>query len=126
MPGTPLIAFSIGDATVCSMVCADAPGYTACTVTTGGAISGYCAIGSERIAARPASTRNSEITAAKIGRSMKKRDSIGRFPGRYGLFGGADCVALAGAPGSAAFASGCAPGAFVPVSIAFEGVEAPL
>jgi multidrug efflux pump subunit AcrB len=47
------------------------------TVTTGGAISGYCAMGSERIAARPASTRNSEMTAAKIGRSMKKRESIG-------------------------------------------------
>src|ERR1043165_2704483 len=97
MPGTPLIAFSSGDATVCSIVCADAPGYTACTVTTGGAISGYCAIGSERIAARPASTRNSEITTAKIGRSMKKRDSIGSVPGRYDLFGGAASVALAGA-----------------------------
>src|SRR4051812_10060648 len=76
MPGTPLIAFSSGDATVCSSVVADAPGYTACTVTTGGAISGYCATGSERIAARPASTRNSEITAAKIGRSMKKRENM--------------------------------------------------
>ena len=41
MPGTPLIAFSMGEATVCSSVVADAPGYTASTVTTGGAISGY-------------------------------------------------------------------------------------
>src|SRR5258708_30898968 len=76
MFGTPLIAFSIGAATVCSSVSADAPGYTAVTLTTGGAISGYCAIGSVRIAARPASTRNSDITAAKIGRSMKKRENM--------------------------------------------------
>ena len=44
------------------------------TVTTGGAISGYCAIGSTRIAARPAITMKIESTAAKIGRSMKKRE----------------------------------------------------
>src|ERR1043165_7887974 len=77
MFGTPLIAFSMGDATVCSSVWADAPGYTACTVTTGGAISGYCAIGKERIAARPASTMKVEMTAANSGRSMKKRENIG-------------------------------------------------
>src|SRR5437773_12362716 len=76
MCGTPLIAFSSGDATVCSSTSADAPGYTAVIVTTGGAISGYCAIGRLRIADRPASTRNTEITAAKIGRSMKKREYI--------------------------------------------------
>src|SRR5258706_1229609 len=76
MCGTPLIAFSIGDATVCSTTSAEAPGYTALTVTTGGAISGYCAIGRWRIAERPASTRNTEITAAKIGRSIKKRENI--------------------------------------------------
>jgi hypothetical protein len=35
---------------------------------------GYCAIGSTRIDARPASTRKIEMTAAKIGRSMKKRE----------------------------------------------------
>src|SRR6478752_7377443 len=87
MPGTPLIAFSIGDATVCSSVCADAPGYTACTVTTGGALSGYCATGRARIAARPASTMKVAMTTAKIGRSMKKRDSMGVFPGDYGLGG---------------------------------------
>src|SRR5688572_12934908 len=44
------------------------------TVTTGGAISGYCAIGSTRIAASPAITMKIDSTAAKIGRSMKKRD----------------------------------------------------
>src|SRR3982751_4821608 len=76
MPGTPLIAFSIGEATVCSTVVADAPGYTACTVTTGGAISGYCATGSARMEASPAMMKNVAITAAKIGRSMKKRENI--------------------------------------------------
>jgi hypothetical protein len=47
-------------------------------VTTGGAISGYCAMGRVRMAARPASTRNSEITAAKIGRSMKNLLNMGQ------------------------------------------------
>src|SRR5438876_873169 len=79
MFGTPLIAFSIGEATVCSSTSADAPGYTALTVTTGGAISGYWAIGRLRIADKPASTRNTEITAAKIGRSIKKRENMSGF-----------------------------------------------
>src|SRR5258705_13545501 len=76
MCDTPLIEFPSGDATVSSTTLADAPGYTALTVTTGGAISGYCEIGRLRIAERPASTRNTEITAAKIGRSIKKRENI--------------------------------------------------
>ncbi len=80
MSSTPLIWFSIGAATVCSITSADAPGYTARTVTTGGAISGYCAIGSERIEARPAITMKTESTAANIGRSMKKRDSTSSNP----------------------------------------------
>src|SRR5688572_7520749 len=74
MLSTPLIWFSRGAATVCSSVAAEAPGYTARTVTTGGAISGYCAIGSTRIAASPAMTMKIESTAAKIGRSIKKRE----------------------------------------------------
>ena len=48
----------------------------AVTVTTGGAISGYCAIGSTRIDARPARMMKIDRTAAKIGRSMKKRENI--------------------------------------------------
>jgi hypothetical protein len=48
----------------------------AVTVTTGGEISGYCAIGSTRIAARPARMMKIDRTAAKIGRSMKKRENI--------------------------------------------------
>src|SRR5213592_100403 len=92
MCSTPLIAFSSGAATVCSITSALAPGYTATTLTTGGAISGYCAIGSERIADRPAMTKKIDSTAAKIGRSMKKRENMGRAPrgllGRRGGLGG--------------------------------------
>src|SRR5213596_2777922 len=80
MCGTPLIAFSSGEATVSSSTVADAPGYVAVTVTTGGAISGYWAIGRLRIADSPASTRNTEITAAKIGRSIKKRENMSGYP----------------------------------------------
>ena len=50
----------------------------AVTVTTGGAISGYCAIGRFRIAARPAMTIKTERTAAKIGRSMKNLENMAR------------------------------------------------
>src|SRR4249920_1242974 len=48
----------------------------AVTLTTGGAISGYCAIGNERVADRPAITMKMASTAAKIGRSMKKRENM--------------------------------------------------
>src|SRR3982750_2224261 len=104
MPGTPLIAFSIGEATVSSTVCAEAPGYTACTVTTGGAISGYWAIGSERMAARPAMMKNVAMTTAKIGRSMKKRENMMGGPCRQ-LFGaGALALASLGLAGMAPLA----------------------
>src|SRR6187455_1794156 len=43
-------------------------------VTVGGEISGYCAIGSTLAAIKPASTNRIEMTAAKIGRSMKNFD----------------------------------------------------
>src|SRR6266852_7458494 len=49
-------------------------------VTTGGAISGYWAIGRLRIAARPAITMKIESTAAKMGRSMKKRENMMELP----------------------------------------------
>src|SRR5438046_7179855 len=74
-----VIWFSSGAATVCSSVSAEAPGYTAVTVTTGGAISGYCAIGRVRIAASPASTMKTDTTVAKIGLSMKKRENMARL-----------------------------------------------
>ncbi len=63
MPSTPLI-------------CWLAPGYTAETMTCGGTISGYCAMGSVRMAMNPASMITMEITHAKMGRCMKKRDII--------------------------------------------------
>ena len=43
-------------------------------VTVGGAISGYCAMGSTFNATRPARTRMIAITDAKIGRRMKNFD----------------------------------------------------
>ena len=49
-----------------------AAGQIAALVTTGGEISGYCAIGSTRIADSPARMMKIERTAAKIGRSTKK------------------------------------------------------
>src|SRR5438552_12921090 len=97
MYGRPLLAFSVREARLSPSVSAEAPGYTACTVTTGGAISGYCAIGSERIDARPASTMKVEMTAAKSGRSMKKRENM-VFPCAY--FDAAPEGALAGLPGA--------------------------
>src|SRR5258708_17555144 len=85
MRSTPLMAFSSGAATVCSITAAEAPGKLAVTVTTGGAISGYCAIGRLRIAASPAITMKSDSTAAKMGRSMKRRENIvGPLFLRYG------------------------------------------
>src|SRR5512145_1579865 len=64
-------------------------------MTTGGAISGYCAMGKVRIAARPAITIKIDSTAAKIGLSMKKREIIGR-----GYFAGAGWAAALASCGS--------------------------
>src|SRR5688572_12473905 len=44
--------------------------------TLGGAMSGYCSIGRNRIEPAPASMITIEITHAKIGRSTKMRDSM--------------------------------------------------
>ncbi len=65
---------SIGAATVFASVSAFAPGYVAVIVTVGGAMSGYCAIGSVFNATSPASIRMIAITLAKIGRRMKNFD----------------------------------------------------
>ena len=63
-------------------------------VTVGGEISGYCAIGSTFAAINPASTKRIDITAEKIGRSMKNFDmAMLYFAGAAGLAG----AALAGA-----------------------------
>src|SRR5260221_3738619 len=66
--------------TVFSTVFADAPGYVALIWIDGGAMVGYCATGSWKIDAMPASIRMIAITHAKIGRSIKnlamKRGSL--------------------------------------------------
>ena len=45
------------------------------TCTAGGVICGYCAIGRDRRAIHPVKVTRIDSTAAKIGRSMKKRKS---------------------------------------------------
>src|SRR5579863_6894364 len=49
------------------------------TCTVGGAIGGYCAIGSVESATAPASVTRIEMTAAKTGRSMKNREIKGGY-----------------------------------------------
>src|SRR6202011_2499729 len=72
MLSTPLISCSIGEAMVSARTSAEAPGYVAVTWTVGGTISGYSVIGSARYEIAPIRLRMTEITPAKIGRSMKK------------------------------------------------------
>ncbi len=72
MFSTPLICSSIGATTVEATTSALAPGYWPVTLMIGGAISGYCAIGSRAKATAPRITKTIETTEAKIGRSMKK------------------------------------------------------
>src|ERR1700728_2868706 len=72
MFSTPLICCSIGVTTVEATTSALAPGYWPVTLIKGGAISGYCAIGRRTNDTAPRITKMIEITAAKIGRSMKK------------------------------------------------------
>ena len=76
MPSTPLIASSIGVATVSAMTFGLAPGYCARTTTEGGTTSGYSEIGMTRSASRPASKMSTDSTPAKIGRSMKNLDKF--------------------------------------------------
>src|ERR1700742_2057025 len=80
MFSTPLIPCSSGATTVSATMSALAPGYWPVTRTTGGAISGYWAIGSRGSATAPTISSTTDKTAAKIGRSMKKcerRMSVG-------------------------------------------------
>src|SRR5262245_8830984 len=73
MSSTPFTSCSIGVATVSAITCGDAPGYEARTTIVGGTMSGYAATGSETYAIPPMMTITIESTAAKMGRSMKKR-----------------------------------------------------
>ena len=72
MFSTPLICCSSGATTVEATTSALAPGYCPVTLIVGGAISGYCAIGNRSNATPPRMTNTIEMTAAKIGLSMKK------------------------------------------------------
>ena len=74
MSSTPLICSSSGVATVSEMTRGLAPGNCARTTTCGGATSGYSEIGSWKIASSPTRKMKIDSTAAKRGRSMKKRE----------------------------------------------------
>src|SRR6185436_8695316 len=74
MFSTPFTSCSIGVATVSAITSGGAPGYVARTTMVGGTTSGYCATGSATYAMPPRITVTIDRTAAKIGRSMKKRE----------------------------------------------------
>src|SRR5258706_12658962 len=76
MFSVPLICSSSGVATVSAMVWGLAPGNCAVTTTDGGTTSGYSEIGSWVMAIRPVKKMMTEITAAKIGRSIKNFDKF--------------------------------------------------
>src|ERR1700743_150016 len=80
MPSVPLICSSSGVATVSAMVCELAPGNCAVTTTEGGTTSGYSEIGNWVMAIRPARKMTTEITPAKIGRSIKNFDRFTSAP----------------------------------------------
>src|SRR3982751_4449198 len=88
---TPLIFCSSGVATEASTSVALAPMNVVVTWTIGGTISGYCAIGSPRIATTPSSTMMIDSTIATIGRLTKKRAMI-----YFASAGGALAVLVAG------------------------------
>jgi hypothetical protein len=68
--------------TVDSTVSADAPGKLARMFTEGGAMSGYCSMGSVNMPPSPASMMTIAMTQAKMGRSTKMREIIGASAGR--------------------------------------------
>src|ERR1700732_1411803 len=74
MFSVPLICSSSGVATVSATVSGLAPGNNAVTTTDGGTTSGYSEIGNCVIEIRPARKMATEMTPAKIGRSMKNRE----------------------------------------------------
>src|SRR5215470_1769125 len=80
MPSTPLIVCSIGVATVSAMTFGLAPGNCARTTTDGGTTSGYSEIGITGSASSPATKMRIDSTPAKIGRSMKNRDTFMALP----------------------------------------------
>src|SRR6267378_1887441 len=67
--------------TVSWTVVADAPGYVVPICTEGGAIGGYCSMGSATIYKTPATIIRISMTIAKIGRSMKNLAMLLRLSG---------------------------------------------
>src|SRR6478735_7154399 len=78
----PLIDSSSGVATVSAIVWGLAPGNCAVTTTEGGTTSGYSEMGSRVMAIKPARKMTTEITPAKIGRSIKNFDRFTSNPSR--------------------------------------------
>ena len=72
MFSTPLMFTSRGASTVEAMVSADAPGYVTLTLTVGGTRSGYCAMGSARMASAPTRVMTMDMTAERMGLRKKK------------------------------------------------------
>src|SRR5690554_263366 len=70
IPSTPLICSSIGITTLSKTVAAFAPGKVARTWTVGGAISGYCVVGSVAIPNTPKIKMMMETTLERTGRSI--------------------------------------------------------
>ena len=68
MPSTPLICSSSGASTELSTVSALAPVYEARTMMVGGAMFGYCSIGSDMSPMNPRITITMEITVESTGR----------------------------------------------------------
>src|SRR3954469_3175956 len=71
MPSTPLMASSIGVATVSAITLGLAPGYCARTTTDGGTTSGYSEIGSLNIEMGTIRKISNDRNPAKMGRSIK-------------------------------------------------------
>src|SRR5690606_16777757 len=78
MLSTPLMAVSSGPPTTSAITSALAPGYMAETETVGGAICGYCWMGSEKTAIVPAIEMMIEMTMASLVREMKRFEIIVR------------------------------------------------
>src|SRR5260370_33204386 len=76
MSSTPLIACSNGEATVSAITVGFAPGYVARTTMVGGTTWGYSLMGRPGSAMSPTNRMNADSIAAKIGRSMKNRDTV--------------------------------------------------
>ena len=71
MPSTPFTSFSMTCATVSLSTSASAPIYVVETITVGGAISGYWAMGSEKAASSPNMVKSSAATIADNGCLIK-------------------------------------------------------